>query len=98
MQRGVGDVNVFSTLESVPSSIPRIVLLFVLHRRDASSVTVGLSLTLNQTVIVFFYCALQEEHDQIRAKKKSSETLEWSDYKSMPFTQCVSIVKLCVCE
>ncbi|VVA18372.1 PREDICTED: cytochrome P450 [Prunus dulcis] len=32
---------------------------------------------------------LKEEHDQIRAKKKSSKTLEWSDYKSMPFTQCV---------
>ncbi|GMN41306.1 hypothetical protein TIFTF001_010527 [Ficus carica] len=33
---------------------------------------------------------LGEEHDQIRAKKRdSSEALEWSDYKSMPFTQCV---------
>lgn len=32
---------------------------------------------------------MQEEHEQIRANKKSSETLEWSDYKSMPFTQCV---------
>lgn len=33
---------------------------------------------------------LKEEHDQIRAKKRdSSEALEWSDYKSMPFTQCV---------
>ncbi|PON37549.1 Cytochrome P450 [Parasponia andersonii] len=33
---------------------------------------------------------LKEEHDQIRANKsKSSEALEWSDYKSMPFTQCV---------
>ncbi|CAI0415822.1 unnamed protein product [Linum tenue] len=32
---------------------------------------------------------LREEHDQIRAKKKEGEALEWSDYKSMPFTQCV---------
>ncbi|XP_062092506.1 3beta,22alpha-dihydroxysteroid 3-dehydrogenase [Humulus lupulus] len=33
---------------------------------------------------------LKEEHDQIRAKKnKPSKALEWSDYKSMPFTQCV---------
>lgn len=43
----------------------------------------------------FDYCLRsygQEEHDQIRAKKRdSSEALEWSDYKSMPFTQCVSI-------
>ncbi|KAF4353410.1 hypothetical protein G4B88_007192 [Cannabis sativa] len=32
----------------------------------------------------------REEHDQIQAKKnKSSKALEWSDYKSMPFTQCV---------
>uniref|UniRef100_A0A803P188 Cytochrome P450 n=1 Tax=Cannabis sativa TaxID=3483 RepID=A0A803P188_CANSA len=32
---------------------------------------------------------LKEEHDQIQAKKnKSSKALEWSDYKSMPFTQC----------
>ncbi|XP_048325628.2 3beta,22alpha-dihydroxysteroid 3-dehydrogenase isoform X2 [Ziziphus jujuba] len=33
---------------------------------------------------------LKEEHDQIRAEKKDSlEVLEWNDYKSMPFTQCV---------
>lgn len=33
---------------------------------------------------------LKEEHDQIKMKKReSSEALEWSDYKSMPFTQCV---------
>nr|XP_028957663.1 cytochrome P450 90A1-like isoform X2 [Malus domestica] len=35
------------------------------------------------------HAQLKEEHEQIRANKKSSETLEWSDYKSMPFTQCV---------
>ncbi|KAL5568556.1 hypothetical protein UlMin_025131 [Ulmus minor] len=32
---------------------------------------------------------LKEEHEQIRGRKKESEALEWSDYKSMPFTQCV---------
>ncbi|OMO86531.1 Cytochrome P450 [Corchorus capsularis] len=32
---------------------------------------------------------LKEEHEGIRAKKSESEALEWSDYKSMPFTQCV---------
>ncbi|KAF8402667.1 hypothetical protein HHK36_010756 [Tetracentron sinense] len=32
---------------------------------------------------------LKEEHEEIRAKKQDSKTLEWSDYKSMLFTQCV---------
>ncbi|XP_019052893.1 PREDICTED: cytochrome P450 90A1-like isoform X2 [Nelumbo nucifera] len=33
---------------------------------------------------------LKEEHDGIRAaKEQSEEGLQWSDYKSMPFTQCV---------
>ncbi|GLT31464.1 hypothetical protein SLA2020_061970 [Shorea laevis] len=32
---------------------------------------------------------LKEEHDGIRAKKSEAEALQWSDYKSMPFTQCV---------
>lgn len=32
---------------------------------------------------------LREEHNQIRAKKSETEALDWSDYKSMPFTQCV---------
>lgn len=32
---------------------------------------------------------LKEEHEEIRAKKNDSDTLEWIDYKSMPFTQCV---------
>ena len=33
---------------------------------------------------------LQEEHDNIRGIKGKDQPLEWSDYKSMPFTQCVS--------
>lgn len=32
----------------------------------------------------------QEEHDGISSKKDPSQGLEWTDYKSMPFTQCVS--------
>ncbi|XP_010923048.1 3beta,22alpha-dihydroxysteroid 3-dehydrogenase isoform X2 [Elaeis guineensis] len=33
---------------------------------------------------------LAEEHEKIRARKKDEmEPLDWSDYKSMPFTQCV---------
>ncbi|MBA0571431.1 hypothetical protein Golob_005006 [Gossypium lobatum] len=38
-------------------------------------------------LIVNFH--FQEEHEGIRAKKSESEALQWSDYKSMPFTQCV---------
>ncbi|KAK9159056.1 hypothetical protein Scep_005630 [Stephania cephalantha] len=32
---------------------------------------------------------IKDEHEEIRAKKRDMEALEWSDYKSMPFTQCV---------
>nr|ACG42185.1 cytochrome P450 CYP90A22v2 [Zea mays] len=33
---------------------------------------------------------LKEEHDSIRHRKgKDEQPLQWSDYKSMPFTQCV---------
>ncbi|CAJ1860761.1 unnamed protein product [Sphenostylis stenocarpa] len=32
-----------------------------------------------------------EEHDQIRARSDPGAPLEWTDYKSMAFTQCVSI-------
>ncbi|KAH7845472.1 hypothetical protein Vadar_002626 [Vaccinium darrowii] len=32
---------------------------------------------------------LKEEQDMIRSRKGKSEALEWNDYKSMPFTQCV---------
>ncbi|XP_010491100.1 PREDICTED: cytochrome P450 90A1 [Camelina sativa] len=32
---------------------------------------------------------LKEEHEKIRAMKNDSDSLEWSDYKAMPFTQCV---------
>ncbi|KAK6135804.1 hypothetical protein DH2020_030499 [Rehmannia glutinosa] len=32
---------------------------------------------------------LKEEHDEIRATKGEKEALQWEDYKSMPFTQCV---------
>ncbi|KAF3777411.1 Cytochrome P450 90A1 [Nymphaea thermarum] len=32
---------------------------------------------------------LKEEHEGIRRRRQDSEALAWSDYKSMPFTQCV---------
>ena len=32
----------------------------------------------------------QEEHEQIRARSEPEAALEWTDYKSMTFTQCVS--------
>ncbi|KAG8644888.1 cytochrome P450 90A1 [Manihot esculenta] len=32
---------------------------------------------------------LKEEHEEIRAKKSEGEALDWRDYKSMHFTQCV---------
>ncbi|XP_020223388.1 cytochrome P450 90A1 [Cajanus cajan] len=32
---------------------------------------------------------LKEEHDQIRARSDPQAPLEWTDYKSMAFTQCV---------
>ncbi|PIN09687.1 Cytochrome P450 CYP4/CYP19/CYP26 subfamily [Handroanthus impetiginosus] len=32
---------------------------------------------------------LKEEHDEIRARKGEMEALQWEDYKSMHFTQCV---------
>lgn len=32
---------------------------------------------------------LKEEQEKIRAKRGETESLTWSDYKSMPFTQCI---------
>lgn len=32
---------------------------------------------------------LKEEHEQIRARSEPEAALEWTDYKSMTFTQCV---------
>nr|GMD02076.1 cytochrome P450 90A1 [Ipomoea batatas] len=32
---------------------------------------------------------LKKEHDEIRLRKGEIQALEWDDYKSMPFTQCV---------
>ncbi|KAK9124480.1 hypothetical protein Sjap_014082 [Stephania japonica] len=32
---------------------------------------------------------IKEEHEEIRAKKRGMEALQWSDYKAMPFTRCV---------
>ncbi|KAF9599143.1 hypothetical protein IFM89_035422 [Coptis chinensis] len=35
------------------------------------------------------YLLYREEHEGIRAQKNEGEALQWSDYKAMPFTQCV---------
>ncbi|ERN09782.1 hypothetical protein AMTRI_Chr08g159550 [Amborella trichopoda] len=35
------------------------------------------------------FASLKEEHEEIRRKKAGSEPLDWADYKSMSFTQCV---------
>lgn len=32
---------------------------------------------------------LKEEHEEIRLRKGEVKSLQWEDYKSMPFTQCV---------
>ncbi|KAL3653471.1 hypothetical protein CASFOL_003152 [Castilleja foliolosa] len=42
-------------------------------------------LTENPTALA----QLKEEHDGIRATKGENDALQWEDYKSMPFTQCV---------
>jgi hypothetical protein len=54
-----------------------------------------------QTLFCFTICKFdsryllnfQEEHDNIRDIKGKNQPLEWSDYKSMPFTQCVIILE-----
>lgn len=42
-----------------------------------------------------FRCAIsldsrQDEHEEIMVKRGENEALQWEDYKSMSFTQCVS--------
>ncbi|XP_024970686.1 cytochrome P450 90A1-like [Cynara cardunculus var. scolymus] len=55
---------------------------------DTTSTTMTLAVKfLTDTPIALAH--LKEEHDEIRAKKATSMALEWEDYKSMPFTQCV---------
>ncbi|KAL8199806.1 hypothetical protein R6Q57_013374 [Mikania cordata] len=55
---------------------------------DTTSTTMTLAVKfLTDTPLAL--AQLKEEHDEIRAKKTDSVPLEWEDYKSMPFTQCV---------
>ncbi|XP_024992049.1 cytochrome P450 90A1-like [Cynara cardunculus var. scolymus] len=55
---------------------------------DTTSTTMTLAVKfLTDTPLAL--AELKEEHDAIRAKKGTSVALEWDDYKSMPFTQCV---------
>ncbi|CAL4923169.1 unnamed protein product [Urochloa decumbens] len=41
---------------------------------------------------------LREEHDGIRKSKGENQSLEWSDYQSMAFTQCVINETLRICN
>ncbi|KAF8728981.1 hypothetical protein HU200_018287 [Digitaria exilis] len=41
---------------------------------------------------------LREEHDSIRKSKGENQLLEWSDYQSMAFTQCIINETLRVCN
>ena len=39
---------------------------------------------------IYIFCYVkQEEQEKIRSQKGEDEPLLWTDYKSMPFTQCV---------
>ena len=50
------------------------------------------TLKVSFTTYIVHIPVKKEEHDQIRAKKSCPEApLEWTDYKSMAFTQCVRI-------
>ncbi|KAI7747634.1 hypothetical protein M8C21_016124 [Ambrosia artemisiifolia] len=55
---------------------------------DTTSTTMTLAVKfLTDTPLAL--AQLKEEQDEIRAKKTDSMPLEWEDYKSMRFTQCV---------
>ncbi|PWA59480.1 steroid 23-alpha-hydroxylase cytochrome P450 [Artemisia annua] len=55
---------------------------------DTTSTTITLAVKfLTDTPLAL--AQLKQEHDEIWAKKTASVSLEWEDYKSMPFTQCV---------
>ena len=38
-----------------------------------------------------YMCNLQEKHENMIKKKGGNQPLEWSNYNSMTFTQCVMI-------
>ncbi|KAG5557965.1 hypothetical protein RHGRI_008019 [Rhododendron griersonianum] len=44
---------------------------------------------LSEEEIVDFLVSILEEQDEIRSRKGKSEALQWNDYKSMSFTECV---------
>ncbi|KAI9102112.1 hypothetical protein K1719_023622 [Acacia pycnantha] len=62
-------------------------LLIAGHETTSTIITLAVKF-LTDTPLAL--AELKEEHDQIRAKRSDPEAaLEWSDYKSMAFTQCV---------
>ncbi|GMJ14462.1 CONSTITUTIVE PHOTOMORPHOGENIC DWARF, CYTOCHROME P450 90A1, DWARF 3, CABBAGE 3 [Hibiscus trionum] len=64
-----------------------LVALLVAGYETTSTIMTLAAKFLTQTPLAL--AQLKEEHEGIRAKKSKSEALQWSDYKSMPFTQCV---------
>lgn len=63
-----------------------VALLVAGYETTSTSMTLAVKF-LTETPLAL--AQITEEHEQIRAKKGEGEALEWSDYKSMTFTQCV---------
>ncbi|KAJ6311887.1 hypothetical protein OIU77_013607 [Salix suchowensis] len=63
-----------------------VALLVAGYETTSTSMTLAVKF-LTETPLAL--AQIMEEHEQIRAKKGEGEALEWSDYKSMTFTQCV---------
>ncbi|XP_039061894.1 cytochrome P450 90A1-like isoform X2 [Hibiscus syriacus] len=64
-----------------------LVALLVAGYETTSTIMTLAVMFLTQTPLAL--AQLREEHEGIRAKKNESEALQWSDYKSMTFTQCI---------
>ncbi|KAJ6909778.1 cytochrome P450 90A1-like [Populus alba x Populus x berolinensis] len=63
-----------------------VALLVAGYETTSTSMTLAVKF-LTETPLAL--AQIKEEHEQIRGKKGEEEALEWSDYKSMAFTQCV---------
>ncbi|CAN6306263.1 unnamed protein product [Urochloa humidicola] len=64
---------------------------------DTTSLTMTLAAKLlSETTAAL--AQLREEHDGIRKRKGDNQSLEWSDYQSMTFTQCVINETLRMCN
>ncbi|XP_011044517.1 PREDICTED: cytochrome P450 90A1-like [Populus euphratica] len=63
-----------------------VALLVAGYETTSTSMTLAVKF-LTETPLAL--AQIKEEHEQIRGKKGEEGALEWSDYKSMTFTQCV---------